>query len=275
MKELGVFMKNEIVIVRGGGDIATGTIQKLHRVGYRVLVLETKKPTVIRRTVAVATCIYTGEYKLEDITVVKCEDEEDIYLAWENNKIPVIVDPLGKSVDIFKPNYIVDGILAKKNLGFTNMNAPVKIALGPGFEAGVDADIVIETNRGHNLGRLLFTGFPEENTGSPGVIAGVSLDRVIYSEYSGIIEHRRNIGDIVEADETIAVIEGKEVKSKIKGILRGLIENGFEVEKGLKIADVDPREGELENCYTISDKARAIGGNVLEAILIMKNRKGL
>lgn len=268
-------MNDDIIIVRGGGDIATGTIQKLYRVGFKVLVLEIEKPTVIRRTVSVSTCIYEKEYTLEDITAVKCDNVYEINNAWNNDKIPVVIDPIGKYVEYFKPNYVVDAILAKKNIGFDNIKAPVKIALGPGFEAGVNADIVIETNRGHNMGRLIFKGFPAANTGSPGAILGVTNDRVIYSENEGIMKHISKLGDIVDAGETIALVGGKEVKSKIKGVLRGLIQNDFEVTKGLKIADVDPRESELENCFTISDKARAIGGNALEAVLIMKRKKGL
>lgn len=266
-------MKNDIIVVRGGGDVATGVIQKLHRTGFRVLVLEIEKPTAIRRTVAVSSCIYTNEYKVEDIIAVKCDTELDIYLAWENNKVPVVVDPEGEFVNIFKPKYIIDAIIAKKNIDFDKFNAFGKIALGPGFEAGKDTDIVIETNRGHNLGRLIFKGFAAENTGSPGNISGRTLERVIYSEFEGKIKHIKKIGDIVTENETIATINGKEVKSKLSGVLRGLIYDGFVVTKGLKIADVDPRKEEIDNCFTISDKARAVGGNTLEAVLILENRK--
>ncbi|QQK07963.1 selenium-dependent molybdenum cofactor biosynthesis protein YqeB [Miniphocaeibacter halophilus] len=264
-------MKNDIIVVRGGGDIATGVIQKLHRTGFRVLVLEIEKPTAIRRTVAVSSCIYTNEYTVEDIVAIKCENNSDVYAAWENNKVPVVVDPDGETIDRFKPKYIVDAIIAKKNINFNKFKAFGKIALGPGFEAGKDADIVIETNRGHDLGRLIFKGFATENTGSPGDIAGRTLERVIYSEFEGVINHIKNIGDLVTKGETIATIDGNEVKSNLTGVLRGLINNGFFVTKGLKIADVDPRKEEVDNCFTISDKARAIGGNTLEAILILEN----
>ncbi|WP_100065642.1 selenium-dependent molybdenum cofactor biosynthesis protein YqeB [Miniphocaeibacter massiliensis] len=268
-------MEGEIVIVRGGGDIATGTIQRLHRSGFRVLVLEIEKPTTIRRTVAVSTALYNKEYKIEDFKAVKCENELDIFLTWEKDNVPVVVDPKGDYIDIFKPNYLVDAILAKKNIGFTKLEAIGKIALGPGFIAGKDADIVIETNRGHNLGRLVFEGEAEENTGIPGIIGGYTTERVIYSESSGEIEHIKKLGDIVEQGEVIAKIGDMDVIAKISGVLRGLINEGFEVYKGLKIADIDPRIKEKDNCFTISDKARAIGGSVLEAILILKNAKNI
>lgn len=266
-------MKNDIVIVRGGGDIATGTIQKLHRSGYRVLVLEIDKPTTIRLTVSVSSCIFENEYKIEDFHAIKCNNLEEVENAWENGKVPVVIDPRGEYIKKIKPKYLVDAVLAKKNMGFTDFEAFGKVALGPGFEAGIDADIVVETNRGHDLGRLIFKGFAEKNTGSPGSICGYTDERVIYSEFEGKIEHQRKIGDLVDIGETIAIIDGNEVKSKIAGVLRGLIYNGFYVKKGLKIADVDPRKEEVKNCFTISDKARAIGGNVLESLLILENLK--
>ncbi len=266
-------MKNDMVIVRGGGDIATGTIQKLHRSGYRVLVLEIEKPTTIRLTVSVSSCIFENEYKIEDFYAIRCNSLEDIENAWKKGKVPVVVDPKGEYIKVLKPKFLVDAILAKKNIGFTEMKSFGKVALGPGFEAGVDADIVVETNRGHDLGRLIFKGFAEKNTGSPGSICGYTDERVIYSEFEGRVEHIRKIGDFVEKGEVIAIIDGNEVISKISGVLRGLIYNGFYVDKGLKIADVDPRREEVKNCFTISDKARAIGGNVLESLLILENRK--
>ncbi|MDL2311098.1 EF2563 family selenium-dependent molybdenum hydroxylase system protein [Peptostreptococcaceae bacterium OttesenSCG-928-C18] len=268
-------MKGDIVIVRGGGDIATGTIQRLHRSGFRVLVLEIEKPTAIRRTVAVSNAVYEGEYEVEDFKSVKCDSELDIYLSWEKDLVPMAVDPKGDYIKILKPKYLVDAILAKKNIGFTEMKAAAKIALGPGFTAGIDSDIVIETNRGHNLGRLIFTGTAAENTGVPGVIGGFAKERVIYSENSGKLKHIKKIGDLVKEGEIIAKIGEHEVTATIDGVLRGLINDGFEVEKGLKIADIDPRKEEVKNCFTISDKARAIGGSVLEAILILKNEKNI
>lgn len=260
------------VIVRGGGDVASGTIQKLFRCGFKVLVLETEKPTCIRRNVAFSEAVYDGKTVVEGIKAVLVKDEREIINAWENSFIPVAVDKEGKLIDIIKPYAVIDAILAKKNLG-TNINmAPITVALGPGFNAGKDVNVVIETMRGHNLGRLIFNGFAQENTGLPGLIGGYTKARVIYSHCAGIIKNIKKIGDIVEKDEVIAQIGSEEIKAEISGILRGIIRNGTDVCKGLKIADVDPRIEEVENYNSISDKARCIGGGVLEAILLLKNK---
>lgn len=265
-------MFNEIVVVRGGGDIASGSIQKLHRSGFRVLVLEIDKPTSIRRKVCFGEAVYENRITIEDITAVKVTNEEEIFEVWKENNIPVIIDSKGKYIDILKPDIVVDAILAKKNLGTNIDMAPCTIALGPGFEAGKDANIVVETNRGHNLGRLIFSGSAAENTGVPGVISGYSKERVIYSPSSGIINNIKEIGDLVKKGDLIASVGGTPVKATIDGVLRGIIRNKAEVFKGLKIADIDPRLSERKNCFTISDKARNIGGAVLEAVLYMKNR---
>lgn len=264
-----------LVVVRGGGDIASGTIQKLYRSGFKVLVLEIEKPTAIRRNVAFSDAIYNGEAEVEGIKSIRVNNINEINEAHNKGVIPILVD---KNADILKelnPLAVIDAILAKKNLGTNKEMAPITIALGPGFCAGKDVDIVIETNRGHNLGRLIFEGFAKENTGVPGVIAGFSKERVIYSDYEGYITHVKTIGDIVKQGEVIALINKNEVKASISGLLRGLIKEDTLVNKGLKIADIDPRIAEVENYTTISDKARNIGGGVLEALLYIKNIRGL
>lgn len=258
------------VIVRGGGDVATGTIQKLHRSGFKVLVLETEKPTAIRRNVAFSEAVYEGKTVVEGIKAVLANTPDEIETAFRDGFVPVAVDKEGKLIDIFKPCAVVDGILAKKNLGTNRSMAPLTIALGPGFCAGRDVDVVIETMRGHNLGRLIFEGYAMENTGMPGEISGYTSERVIYSPGDGIIKNINKIGDIVKQNETIALIEDMEVKAQISGLLRGIIRDGTLVRKGLKIADIDPRVNEIENYNSISDKARCIGGGVLEAILMMR-----
>lgn len=266
-------MFSEVVIVRGGGDIASGAIQKLYRSGFRVLVLEVDKPSAIRRKVCFSEAIYDEETNIEGIRAVRVNCEAEIFKAWRDNVIPVVVDPKGKYIELLKPEIVVDAILAKKNLG-TNMNmAPYTIALGPGFEAGVDVNIVVETNRGHNLGRLIFEGKAAKDTGIPGVIAGYSKERVIYSPASGIINNARDIGDIVNKGDILSYIGTETVKATIDGVLRGTIRNNTEVFKGLKIADIDPRLSETKNCFTISDKARNIGGAVLESILYLIRNK--
>lgn len=264
-----------IVVVRGGGDIASGTIQKLHRSGFKVLVLEVEKPTAIRRNVAFSDAIYNGETSVEGIKAVRVNNLEEIQKAFENEVIPIIVDSEGEYIKKVNPIAVVDAILCKRNLGTNKDMAPITVALGPGFNAGVDVDVVIETMRGHKLGRLIFDGYAMENTGVPGEISGYTKERVIYSNASGIIKNLKSIGDIVKKGDILALIGEIEVKATIDGLLRGIIKEGTDVYEGLKIADIDPRLKEIENYTTISDKARNIGGGVLEGILLLKNIKGL
>lgn len=269
-------MKNEkremgkLIIVRGGGDLATGTIHKLWSAGFFVVVLEIQYPAAIRRQVSLCEAVYGGETSVEDMTGVLTFDEDEIFSVLEEGKVPVVVDPEGKFIAKWKPEVVVDGILAKRNLGTYKEMAPLTIALGPGFCAGKDVDVVIETKRGHNLGRVIREGEAYPNTGIPGNIGGYTSERVMHSEKRGILKNKKNIGDIVKKGEVIAVIEGEGeetlVRATIDGILRGLIRDGFPVTEGFKIADIDPRKEELENCFTISDKARCIGGSVLEVV---------
>ncbi len=263
------------VIVRGGGDIASGTIQKLYRSGFNVLVLEIEKPTAIRRNVAFSDAIYNGKAEVEGIKAIRAYNLDDINNAFKNKFIPIVVDANGEFINKIKPFVVVDAILAKKNLGTNKEMAPITIALGPGFEAGVDVDVVIETMRGHNLGRLIFEGYAMPNTGVPGEIAGYSKERVIYSEANGVIKNYKFIGDIVKKGEVLAAIGNEKVLAPIDGLLRGIIKDGTRVEVGLKIGDIDPRLKEINNYTTISDKARNIGGGVLEALLMIKNKKGI
>jgi selenium-dependent molybdenum hydroxylase system protein, YqeB family len=266
-------MFEDIIVVRGGGDIASGAIQKLYRSGFKVLILETERPTSIRRNVCFSEAIFEQYVIVEGIKAIYVKSIVEVEKAWQEGIIPVIIDKKGKYIDIIKPAIVLDAILAKKNLGTSISMAPITIALGPGFEAGKDVDVVIETMRGHNLGRLIFSGRAMENTGIPGKISGYSKERVIYSPAEGVISNVKEIGDVVKAGETIAVVNNIEIKTTIGGILRGIIRNGSNVLKKLKVADIDPRLTEKENCHTISDKARSIGGAVLEAILYLKNNR--
>lgn len=266
-------MVNYIVIVRGGGDLASGTIQKLHRSGFKVLVLEVAKPTCIRRSVSFSEAIYEREVEIEGSTAVHVSSLSEIEEAFRSNKIPVIIDEEGKYIKKIKPKILVDAIIAKKNMGTTRDMADITIALGPGFTAGQDVDVVIETSRGHNLGRLIFNGQALKNTGIPGNIMGFAKERVIYSSGQGIMRNIFDIGDMVRKDEIIAYIGDVEVKAAITGVLRGILRNDSIVIQGLKIADIDPRVSERVNCYTISDKARSVAGGVLEAILYLRNNQ--
>lgn len=258
------------VLIRGAGDIATGIGHRLFRSGFKVFMTEIPRPTCIRRKAAFSEAVYDGKAGVEGVTAVLAKNPLEATEISRKGFIPVLVDVRGKSVEAIKPLVVVDAILAKKNLGTSREMAPIVIGVGPGFNAGVDCHAVVETMRGHDLGKVITSGRAGENTGVPGEIKGYSRERVIYAPVSGRIELLCDIGDRVEPGETIAEIGGTAVKSPIEGVLRGIIRDGFDVDKGMKIGDVDPR-GIKENCFSISDKARAVGGGVLEAILYMMN----
>ena len=267
---------NHLIIVRGGGDLATGTIYKLYKSGFSVLVLEIAKPSAIRRNVAFSEAVYQGTQQVEDVTCILAKSLDEAKTLLKEGKLVILVDPEGLSIKELKPFAVVDGILAKKNLGTNKDMAPVTVALGPGFIAGKDVDAVIETKRGHNLGRVLLHGSAAPNTGVPGIINGYGKERVIHSPADGILKNIAKLPDTVSKDETIAIVETKNgpvpVKASLDGLLRGLIRNGYPVTKGFKIADIDPRAEEYNNCFTISDKARCIAGGVLEAVLFLRGR---
>ncbi len=267
---------NDLVIVRGGGDLATGTIYKLKKCGFSVLVLEAEAPSAIRRNVAFSEAVYQGSQTVEDMTCILAKDLEEAVSLLEKGQLVMLVDPAGTSIGKRKPLAVVDAILAKKNLGTHRTMAPITVALGPGFEAGVDVDAVVETKRGHHLGRVLLEGTAAPNTGIPGIIGGYGKERVIHSPAAGILRNVRRITDTVRMGEIIAVVETEAgdvpVPAALDGLLRGLIRDGYPVTQGFKIADIDPRTEELGNCFTISDKARCIAGGVLEAILYRKGR---
>ncbi len=275
----GIKNMENLVIVRGGGDIATGTINRLYQCGFKVLVLEVAAPSAIRRNVAFSEAVYQGEQKVEDVTCFLAENIVDAVTMLNEGKLVMLVDPEGASIRKLQPMAVVDAILAKKNLGTNKGMADITVALGPGFEAGKDVDAVIETKRGHSLGRVIYQGQAIKNTGIPGMIGGYTKERVIHSPAEGKLRNVKKITDIVKQGDIIARIEtGKKsipVEATIDGLLRGLIRDGYPVTKGFKIADIDPRIDEYDNCFTISDKARCIAGGVLEAILHLYLKKGM
>ena len=274
--------KKDLIVVRGAGDLATGTIHRLKKAGFRLLVLEAEHPAAIRRQVALSEAVYAGSARVEDVEAVRMDVdlaekknrkellEQEMERIWKKDGVPVLVDPAGLSIAALRPAVVVDAILAKKNLGTTKEMAPFVIALGPGFTAGEDVDVVIETKRGHNLGRVIRSGSAVPNIGIPGIIGGYGKERVMHAQAEGILRNAASIGDIVEARAVIAEIETENgtvpVEASLSGLLRGLIRDGYPVTKGFKIADIDPRKEELQNCFTISDKARCIAGSVLEVI---------
>ena len=274
--------KKDLIVVRGAGDLATGTIHRLKKAGFRLLVLEAEHPAAIRRQVALSEAVYAGSARVEDVEAVRMDVdlaekknrkellEPEMERIWKKDGVPVLVDPAGLSIAALRPAVVVDAILAKKNLGTTKEMAPLVSALGPGFTAGEEVDVVIETKRGHNLGRVIRSGSAVPNTGIPGIIGGYGKERVMHAQAEGILRNAASIGDIVEARAVIAEIETENgtvpVEASLSGLLRGLIRDGYPVTKGFKIADIDPRKEELQNCFTISDKARCIAGSVLEVI---------
>ena len=269
----------DLIVVRGGGDLATGTIYKLKKSGFPVLILEVPNPSAIRRNVAFCEAVYQGTQTVEDMTCDLAESLAQAKQFLAEDKLTVLVDPKGESIPVLKPLAVVDAILAKKNLGTNRKMAPITIALGPGFTAGEDVDAVIETKRGHNLGRVLWRGSAAPNTGIPGIIGGYGKERVIHCPAKGILRNVKRITDTVSKGDVIAVVETEAgivpVEASLDGILRGLIRDGYPVSVGFKMADIDPRTEELDNCFTISDKARCIAGGVLEAFLQRKGELGL
>lgn len=301
-----IIKKNLLIICRGAGDLATGIIHRLHRAGHRVIALETDYPAAIRRQVSFCEAVYDGSAAVEGVTarlvpaladaetdtetcsgindtpaahiVSEKWDSSAIEAVLEAGEVPLLIDPKGESIELLRPDVVVDAIIAKKNLGTTINMAPLVIGIGPGFTAGQDVHLVIESMRGHNLARIITDGMAQPNTGVPGNIAGFTSERVIHAPAAGYIHDVRKIGDIVQkGDEIARIYPDKEsydnalseyvpVNATITGIIRGLIREGYYFRKGFKIADIDPRESEITNCFTISDKARSIAGSVLEAV---------
>ena len=259
---------NEIIIaVKGAGEMASAVAWRLFMSNFRkILMLETDHPLAVRREVSFCEAVHEGEKEVEQVRAVRVQQPDAIKRCWEKNEIALAVDPQWQTLKAIQPEVIVDAVLAKKNLGTRMNHAPMVIGVGPGFYAGKDVHLVIETNRGHNLGKIITSGEAELNTGIPGAIGGFTEERVLRAPGVGKFQSVRNIGDCVNENEIVGSVAGVEVRALIAGVLRGLIRPNSQVTPGLKIGDIDPR-GEVSYCFTISDKARAIGGSVLEAIL--------
>lgn len=256
----------KLVLIRGAGDLATGVAHRLRQAHFPVVMLEIPQPTVIRRTVSFAAAAFTGSITVEGVTARKVTLEQ-VEACLTRGEIPLLIDPQGETIKMLGPKILIDAVMAKKNaVGTHCRQAPLVIALGPGFAAGKDAGAVIETQRGHDLGRVLWEGEARANTGVPGEVAGYSGERLIRAPADGTWEPVVEIGDLVAAGDVVARVDQTEVKSQIKGVVRGLLFPGMKVHRGMKAGDIDPR-CRREHCFSISDKARAIGGGVLEAIL--------
>ena len=251
--------------------MASGVAVRLHRSHFKVVMTDIAAPLCVRRTVSFSEAVPDGSMTVEDCRAELADSPAGVFAAWSAGNMAVLVDPDMNCLPEIHPAVVVDAVLAKKNLGLTMDAAGLVVALGPGFTAGRDAHVVIETNRGHNLGRLLYQGEAAPNTGVPGVIAGESVRRVLRAPADGMLETDMDIGDTVEAGQMVGMVSGQPMKAEIGGVLRGLIRPGTKVWSGLKAGDVDPR-GDRAYCWTVSDKARAIGGAVLEAILAEVNQ---
>ena len=258
------------ILIRGAGDLATGIAAELWERGHQILMTDVAIPLTVRREVAFSRAVYEEHAVVEGIEAVLADNFEEAETIMATRKIAVMVDEKAEVRKEYLPDVLVDGIMAKKNLGTRISDAPLVIGIGPGFTAGEDVDVVIETKRGHNLGRVIRSGSAVPNTGIPGIIGGYGKERVMHAQAEGILRNAASIGDIVKARAVIAEIETENgtvpVEASLSGLLRGLIRDGYPVTKGFKIADIDPRKEELQNCFTISDKARCIAGSVLEVI---------
>lgn len=265
-------MKNILVIIRGGGDLATGVAVRLFRTGFSVIILEIDRPTVIRLPVSFARAVYEGKAIIEGVEAVLISSWEEAERITKLNKVPVLVDQKGSCIKKLSPAVLVDAILAKRNLGTKINQAPLVIGLGPDFTAGDDVNVVVETKRGHNLGRVYYQGKAAPDTGVPGEVGGESIRRLLRAPAEGKIIPLHKIGDLVKAGEVIAKVEGVPLKAEISGVLRGLIYPQSWVTRGMKVGDIDPR-GIREYSFTVSDKARSLGGAVLGAICVYLNKK--
>ena len=255
-----------LILIRGAGDLASGIALRLFRSGLSVVMTDLPHPTSIRRTVSFSESIVKGETTVEDVTAKRAESAAEALKLLNDGVIPVLADPECTCRAELKPHVVVDAILAKRNLGTKITDAPIVIGVGPGFTAGEDCHAVVETMRGHTLGRAIYEGSALPNTNIPGLIGGFAGERVLRAPADGTFRTAASIGDLVNEGDTVGYVGNAPMKCTISGVLRGLIADGTMVHKGMKSGDVDPR-GDVSYCQTASDKALAIGGGVLEAIL--------
>ena len=255
-----------VVLVRGAGDLASGAIYRLHRGGFPVVVTELPAPLAVRRAVAFAEAVYAKEVTIEGIVGCRVETANEVPDVLARGHVPVLVDPEARIREEVRFSVVVDGIMAKRNTGTRLTDARLVVALGPGFTAGVDAHAVVETARGHTLGRVYWSGTALPDTGIPGTVKGRAKERVLRAPCDGHVQPRVHIGDTVDEGQVVCTVEGEPVRAPFAGVLRGIIHPRVPVRKGMKIGDVDPR-ARPEHCFTISDKSLAVGGGVLEAVM--------
>ena len=255
-----------LVLIRGAGDLASGIALRLRHAKFDIVMTDLPKPTAIRRTVCFSQAILFGKMQVEDVTAEYAESVDAVAGILKRGNVAVLADPQAKSIEVLKPDVVVDAILAKRNLGTKITDAPCVIGVGPGFTAQVDCHACVETMRGHTLGRMITEGSPIPNTNIPGLIGGFAGERVLRAPKDGIFRQILQIGDMVKAGDVAATVDGEPMRCTIDGVLRGILADGTPVFKGMKSGDVDPR-GEKSYCDLVSDKALSISGGVLEAIL--------
>lgn len=263
--------KNELIIIRGGGDLASGIAVRLSNAGFKVIILETLHPLAIRLPVSFASAVYYGSCNIENIEGVLAETYDEADEIINSKKIAVLIDPLGRAIEYYNSFVLIDAIMAKRNLGTRKEQAPLVIGVGPGFQAGIDVDAVIETKRGHYLGRVIYQGRALPDTGIPGEIAGESEKRLLRAPAGGIFLPEHQIGDLVQTDDIIATVNGIPLRAQLSGVIRGLIYPNTQVTEGMKVGDIDSR-GIKDYCFTVSDKALSVGGGALEAICSYLNK---
>lgn len=261
------------LVIKGAGDLASGVALRLHNAGFKIVMTDLLKPTAIRRTVSFCRAIREGEAAVEGVFSRLAQSPEQARAIAESGAIAVMADPEARCVKTLRPPVLIDAVLAKRNIGTRIGDAPIVIALGPGFTAGTDCHAVVETMRGHHLGRVYYAGGAIANTGIPGEIAGYREERILRAPDDGLFLTSLDIGAYVRKGQIVATVNERPVVSKLDGVLRGLLPDGTPVHAGMKSGDVDPR-GEVSYCETVSDKARAIGGGVLEAILHLSPAHG-
>ncbi len=265
---------DNLVMIKGAGDLASGVAYRLVRCGFRVVMTELAQPTVVRRTVAFAQAVFDGHTVVEGVCGRLAGSASEALAVARAREVAVLIDPDGDAVAVLRPSIVVDAIVAKRNTGTRRDDAPVVIGLGPGFRAGVDVHAAIETNRGHRLGRVILNGEAEPDTGVPASVDGRGAERVLRAPAGGVFSGVRLIGDRVAAGEVLGYVADEPLLCPFDGCLRGLLQTGIGVHVGMKVGDVDPR-ATREHCFTVSDKALAIGGGVLEAALYLLDRRAL
>jgi len=259
-----------VVLIRGAGEVASGVAHRLHHCHFRVCLTERKNPSAISRGVSFSEAVYDGEKEVEGVVTKLVKSADEIANVWARNRVPIVVDPAAQIRDTLVPDIFIDAIMAKKNLGTRLTDASLVIGLGPGFRAGKDVHLVVETNNSESLGKVIFDGEAEKDTGVPIAVGGLTFDRVLHSPEDGLFVTVRGIGDSVNAGQVVASVGRRAIKTPIRGVVRGLLRSGLQVERGCKVGEIDP-VGNRETCYNIRARVRAIAGGVLEAILTWLN----